>query len=224
VVLTGRTTIGNGNEFFPFACIGSRSEDLKYRPGSNPLVAIGDQNVFREHVTVNASTDDGGVTKIGNRNNFLSDSHVAHDCVISNDTIIGCGSKLAGHVTVQDFAIVNGMTGVIQFVRLGAHSYIGATNKVTRDIPPYMIAEGNPAVVRGVNVVGLERRGFDPDRVATLRKLLKTLQKMPVVTAHTLEGLDVGELNAHLDWDFVVNFIAETQLGVAAFRRAERLA
>jgi UDP-N-acetylglucosamine acyltransferase len=128
-------------------------------------------------------------------------------------------SKLAGHVTVQDFAIVNGMTGVIQFVHLGAHSFIGATNKVTRDIPPFMIAEGNPSVVRGVNVVGLERRGFQRDRISTIRRALKELEQISEIDPTTIQAITDDGLNKYGDWKTIRDFVAESRNGIARIAR-----
>lgn len=175
ISIVNLTTIGEDNEYFPFSCIGQRTEDKKYKKDSITKVNIGNGNVFREYCTVNSATEHGSVTYIGNNNTFLSYSHVGHDCIIGNNVLLGCGSKLAGHVQMEDFVTVNGMTGVIQFVRLGRHSFIGAVNKVTKDILPFMIAEGNPSVMRVVNIVGLKRRGFNSERIGQIKAIMHNL-------------------------------------------------
>lgn len=214
VSLVGNTTIGPSNEFFQYACIGSRSEDLKFKTGSIARVEIGGGNIFREHCTVNAATEHGATTKIGDGSVFLSDSHVGHDCIIGSNIVLGCGSKLAGHVEIEDYATVNGMTGVIQFVRLGRYSFIGATNKVTKDILPFMIAEGNPSEIRVVNTIGLERRGFAPERIRHIKNVIRQLVKTPSALQDILGSLarefpgdpDITELSA---------FVARSRTGIA---------
>lgn len=218
VVVCGNTTTGPGNEFFPFSCIGSRTEDKKYAGSPATYVDIGERNVFREHVTVNAATGDGGRTVIGSDNVFLSDSHVGHECIVGNDVVIGCGVKLAGHVEVEDFAIVNGMTGVIQFVRIGRHAFIGATNKVTKDILPFAIAEGNPSTIRGVNVVGLGRRGFTESRVREIRRILRALSRSSAPLAATLASLQ-AEFADSEDLARLAFFVADSKAGVAQISR-----
>jgi len=214
VSLVGSTIIGSGNEFFPFACIGGRTEDLKFRPGSVTHVKIGNGNVFREYCTVNAATDDGATTRIADDSTFLSDSHVGHDCNIGSHVVLGCGSKLAGHVRIDDYATVNGMTGIIQFVRLGKYSFIGATNKVTKDILPFMIAEGNPSVIRVVNTIGLERKGFDAQRIHRIKNAMRELFKLPA----SLQGAAQSLADANPDdpdLHEIAAFIAGSQTGIA---------
>ncbi len=214
VSLVGSTSIGSGNEFFPYACIGGRTEDMKFRRGSVTHVEIGNGNVFREYCTVNSATDDGATTRIADNSMFLSDSHVGHDCSIGSHIVLGCGSKLAGHVQIDDYATVNGMTGVIQFVRLGKYSYIGATNKVTKDILPFMIAEGNPSVIRVVNTIGLERKGFDAQRIRRIKSAMRDLFKSP----ESLQGAAQTLSDAHpddADLREIANFIAGSRTGIA---------
>ena len=148
VVMDGLTTIWARNEFFPFACIGLKTQDLKFSGGKTYL-EIGSDNVFREHVTVHTATGDGLVTRIGSHGNFLAYSHIAHDCVVGNHVIFSNNGTLAGHVVVEDFAIVGGLAAIHQFCRIGTMSIIGGCAKVVQDIPPYMMADGNPAEMRG---------------------------------------------------------------------------
>jgi len=214
VSLTGLTSIGSGNELFPYACIGGRTEDMKFLYGSVTYVEIGDNNVFREYCTVNSATDDGATTRIANNSTFLSDSHVGHDCRVGSHVVLGCGSKLAGHVQIDDYATINGMTGIIQFVRLGKYSFIGATNKVTKDILPFMIAEGNPSVLRVVNTIGLERKGFDAERIRRIKNAMRELFKSPAslqITAQALAEKNPG----NADLNEIARFIADSQTGIA---------
>lgn len=214
VSLMGSTVAGSGNEFFPYACIGGRTEDMKLKPGATAYVEIGDGNVFREYCTVNAATDDGATTRIADHNMFLSDSHVGHDCQIGNHIVLGCGSKLAGHVHIDDCATVNGMTGVIQFVRLGKYAFIGATNKVTKDILPFMIAEGNPSVIRIVNTIGLERKGFDAPRIRRIQSAMRQLSKSPASLQAAAQALHATHVD-DVDLREIAEFIAGSRTGIA---------
>ena len=214
VSLVGNTTIGPSNEFFQYACIGSRTEDMKFKAGSIARVEIGGGNIFREYCTVNAATEDGATTKIGDGSVFLSDSHVGHDCIIGSNIVLGCGSKLAGHVEIGDYATVNGMTGVIQFVRLGRYSFIGATNKVTKDILPFMIAEGNPSVIRVVNTIGLERKGFAPERIRHIKDVIRRLFKTPSALQDALGSL-ATEFPGDPDIIEISDFVARSRTGIA---------
>ncbi len=174
VSVSGPTTIGEGNRFFPFSSIGQRSQDLKYTVEPTHL-EIGDHNSFREFCTVNRGTAPGSKTSIGSHNNFLAYSHVAHDCTVGNHTIFSNNGTLAGHVIVEDHAVIGGLSGVHQFCRIGRHAILGGCTKIVQDVPPYMIADGNPAEIRGINQVGLERRGFTPEDVRSLREAYRLL-------------------------------------------------
>ena len=172
VVIDGHTTIGKDNIFFPFAAIGQLTQDLKYKNEPTYLI-IGDRNTFRENCTIHRSTQPDTPTTIGDDNLFLCYSHVAHDCVIGNHCIFSNNAALAGHVQVEDHVIVSGLSGVHQFCRVGAHSIIGGFTKVVKDVPPFTIADGNPAVIRGVNQIGLQRRGFANEDISFLRRAYK---------------------------------------------------
>lgn len=174
VVIDGHTTIGKDNLFFPFAAIGQLTQDLKYKSEPTYLI-IGDRNTFRENCTIHRSTSPDTPTTIGDDNLFLCYSHVAHDCIIGNHCIFSNNGSIAGHVTVEDHVIISGLSGVHQFCRVGAHSIIGGFTKVVQDIPPFTIADGNPAAVRAINQIGLQRRGFSPDDIAFLRRAYKRL-------------------------------------------------
>jgi len=174
VSVAGPTRIGDSNHFFPFSSIGQRSQDLKYKAEPTYL-EIGAHNSFREFCTVNRGTSPGSKTIIGDHNNFLAYSHVAHDCTVGNHVIFSNNGTLAGHVIVEDYAVIGGLSGVHQFCRIGQHAILGGCTKIVQDVPPFMIADGNPAEVRGINQVGLERRGFATEEIRSLREAYRLL-------------------------------------------------
>ncbi len=174
VILEGPSRIGSHNEFFPFAIVGGKTQDMKYL-GEPTHLEVGDHNVFRENCTVHRGTTAQIPTRIGSHNLFLAYCHVAHDCQVGNRVIMSNNASLAGHVTVGDHAILSGLCAVHQFCAIGCHSIIGGCAKVPQDVPPYMIVDGNPAVVRGVNLVGLQRRGFAESTIRDLKSAYKKL-------------------------------------------------
>lgn len=174
VVLHGYSEFGTDNEFFPFAAVGTKSQDLKYAGEPTSLI-VGDRNVFRENTTIHRGTVEDSPTRIGSDNLFLAYSHVAHDCIVGNHVILSNNGTLAGHVIVGDHAIISGLSAVHQFCRVGAHSITGGVAKIVQDIPPYTIVDGNPATVRGINLIGLQRRGFSEDDVRALKNFYKKI-------------------------------------------------
>ena len=177
VVLAGRTTLGRNNHIFPFASIGDIPQDRKYT-GDPTRTVIGDNNVIREFVSVNAGTaQDRGVTTIGNGNLLLAYSHVAHDCVVGDGTTFSNNAQLAGHVVVGDHAVLGGFVGVHQFCRIGAHAMVAAGSIVLQDVPPYVTAAGYPAKPHGTNSEGLRRRGFPAGDIAAIKRAYKTLYR-----------------------------------------------
>jgi len=212
VVIDGPTTIGRGNEFYPFAAIGHRSQDLKYA-GEPTSLKIGNGNVFREFCTVHRSTQQGGATRIGDHGNFLAYSHIAHDCLIGDHVIFSNNGTVAGHVEVQDYAVLSGFSGVHQFCRIGRHAMTGGWSKATQDVPPFFIADGNPAEARGVNAVGLERRGFEQGTIQEIKKAYRILYRSNLNRSQAIEQLEhefpgsaaVGEL---------VDFIRNSKRGI----------
>ena len=158
VVIAGNTTLGEENRVSPFAVLGGRTQDLKFKGGS-PGVKIGNKNTIREYVTVNAATNDGDYTVVGDQCLLMAYSHVAHCCRVGSQVIIANGVQIAGHVTIEDQATIEGMVGIVQFLRVGRMAFIGGLSKVSNDVPPFMIAHGDPIEVRGFNRVGMERRG-----------------------------------------------------------------
>jgi UDP-N-acetylglucosamine acyltransferase len=159
VVIDGHTTIGANNRIFPGAAIGLESQDLK-DDGSMSRVDIGDNNLIREYVTINRATTAGAVTLVGHNNMLMAYSHVAHNCVVENQVIIANSVALAGHVHVESGARISGLIGVHQFVHIGRLAMIGGLTRIDRDVPPYTLVNGNPAEVRGLNQIGLQRAGL----------------------------------------------------------------
>lgn len=175
-VIEGFTTIGRGCQIFSSAVIGSNPQDKKHRRDDKVILEIGENNIFREFVTANPGTiDGGGVTRIGNNNLFMACTHIAHDCTIGNDCVMANYVGLSGHVTVEDRAVIGGLTGIHQFARVGFMSIIGGCSKVNQDVPPYSMVDGNPAVLRGLNVVGLKRANMTSETRLAIRRAFKTL-------------------------------------------------
>ena len=192
VVVDGRTTIGKRNRIFPFASIGLASQDRKY--GGEPVTTtIGDENVIREYVSIHAGTaQDRGDTSVGDGNWFLAYTHVAHDCVIGNQTTWSNNAQVAGHVKVGDWAVLGAYAGVHQFCRVGEHAMLAAGAIVLQDVPPYTIVQGYPAVPKGTNNEGLRRRGYTPEQILAVRRAYKTLYR---------EGLSLDDARARLERD-----------------------
>ena len=214
VVLEGISRFGCGNEFFPFAVIGGKTQDLKYR-GEPTALEVGDFNVFRENTTVHRGTHEELPTRIGSRNLFLCYSHIAHDCQLGSHIILSNSVGLAGHITVEDHAIVSGMAAVHQFCRIGAHSLIGGVAKVVQDVPPFMIVDGNPASVRGLNLVGLQRRGFSEDDIRALKAAYRKLfLKKDGNLSQSISSLRAVHEGDHPLVAGLIRFVEETQRGV----------
>ena len=172
----GPTRIGSGNVFHGHAAIGGEPQDKKYR-GERVELVIGDDNMVREFVTLNRGTGDGGgITRVGHRNWLLAYCHIAHDCVVGNDCIFSNNATLAGHVHIGNQVILSGFVGVHQFCRIGDHAFIGMGALVNGDVPPFlMVAQDSYARPRGINTEGLKRRGFEPDRIAAIKRAYRAL-------------------------------------------------
>jgi UDP-N-acetylglucosamine acyltransferase len=191
VVITGRTEAGPGNRFFPHAVIGTEPQDLKFR-GEDTRLSIGEGNTFREHVTVNRGTDKGGgVTTIGSHNLFMACCHVAHDCFVGDNVVMANNVLLGGHIRIEDDAVLSGAAACHHFTTVGRSAFVGGLTRIVRDVPPYMIVEGNPARIRGVNVVKLERMGMEEDRIRALKDAYRLLWK----TGNSFEE-SLGELES----------------------------
>ncbi len=185
VVINGPTTIGADNVFFQFASIGDAPQDKKYR-GEPTRLEIGDRNVFRESCTVNrGTTHDEGVTRVGNDNLLMAYTHVAHDCQVGNQIVMANYAALSGHVSLGDWVIMGGYAGVHQFCKVGAHAFIANNAAVTRDVPPYLMAVGQPATPHSVNSEGLKRREFSAVQIRNIREAFRILyrRELPLETA-----------------------------------------
>ncbi len=176
VTVCGPTRIGSGNRFYACGSIGQRTQDLKYA-GEPTHLEIGNNNCFREFSTVHRGTAPGSVTRIGSGGNFLAYSHIAHDCVVGDNVIFSNNGTIAGHVEVHDHAVIGGLTAVHQFTRIGRHAITGGCSKIVQDVPPFMIADGNPALVRGINQVGMERSGFPPETIRQIREAYRIIYR-----------------------------------------------
>jgi UDP-N-acetylglucosamine acyltransferase len=177
VVIKGPTTIGEGNRIVQFASIGEDPQDKKYA-GEDTRLEIGNGNLIREYCTINRGTSqDEGVTRVGNDNWLMSYTHIAHDCQVGNSVIMSNNATLAGHVHVEDHAILSGFTAVHQFCRIGTHSFIGGLSGITKDVLPYMMVAGHPPEPRGVNQEGLKRRGFTPEQLRNLKEAYRILYR-----------------------------------------------
>jgi UDP-N-acetylglucosamine acyltransferase len=190
VVVSGRTTIGRDNRFFPFSAIGGAPQDKKYA-GEDTELVVGDGNTVREHCTFSLGTaQGGGLTRVGSDNWIMASVHVAHDCIVGDHTILANNVTLAGHVTLGDWVIIGGLSGVHQFCRVGAHAMVGGASAVLRDIPPYVICNGNPCAPHGINTEGLKRRGFDADTINLLRRAYKLVYRDGKTVAEAVTALD----------------------------------
>jgi len=176
-VIEGPTRIGAQNQIFQFASVGAAPQDKKYN-GEPTRLEVGDRNIIREFVTLNrGTTKDAGVTSIGDDNLFMAYSHVAHDCQIGNHCVLANLATLGGHVQLADWVIMAGLSAIHQFCKVGAHAFIANNAAVTRDVPPYVMAVGQPAVAHSVNAEGLKRRGFEREQIRNLRSAFRVLYR-----------------------------------------------
>lgn len=212
VVVDGCTTIGAQCNLFPFASIGTQTQDLKFK-GGRTCVEIGDRTTLREYVTVNSGTHDGEVTRVGADCHIMAYSHIAHACRVGNGVIMANGASLAGEVTVEDQAGIGGMTGVHQFVRIGRLCFIGGMSRIAKDCPPFMLIEGNPAEVRGVNAVGMERRGIGADAQRLIKHAHQILFRQDLSTRQAVDKIK-AELPAGPEIEHLLAFIAQSERGI----------
>ena len=213
VVIDGHTEIGDGNCFYPFASIGLRTQDLKWNGGS-AWTLIGNNNTFREYATIHSATNDGDSTVVGNDNNFLAYTHVAHDCQLGDHIIMSNVATLAGHVTVEDSAIIGGLAAVHQFCRIGSMSIIGGCSKVVQDIPPYMMADGNPAATRALNKEGLKRNKVTDETQARLKKAHRILFRENLTVSNAIEKART-EVPVSPELEHLLNFVQSSERGIA---------
>jgi UDP-N-acetylglucosamine acyltransferase len=194
-VLDGRTVIGERNRFYSGGQIGVLSQDLKHKPGLIGRTQIGNDNVFREHVTVSACTmasydDEHRITSIGDQGMFMAYSHVAHDCHVGTGVVMANCASLAGHVDVEDRAILGGLSGIHQDCVVGTMAFVGGLSRVARDVPPYMIVDGNPARCCGPNAVGLKRNGLDQAQRARIKQMYKIMFRSDLNTTQALHEIE----------------------------------
>jgi UDP-N-acetylglucosamine acyltransferase len=210
----GNTEMGSRCEVFPYACIGGKSQDLKFK-GGNPGLRIGDRNVFREYVTVHCATNDGDVTRVGSDNVLLAACHVAHDCVLGDHIVMSNGAVLAGHVVVEDRVVIGGYGGIHQFCRLGAFAMLSATAKLVHDLPPYFIADGTPAEVRAINRVGLERNGFTPQQLDRVKLIYRILYREGLNRSQALDKLAQNPQAESEEFQRMLKFAKVSERGLA---------
>lgn len=197
VVISGPIEIGSNNRIFTGAALGLDPQDLKYK-GAKTWVKIGDNNTFREFVTINRATEEGAETIIGNDNLLMAYVHVAHNCVIEDKVVIANSVSLAGHVHVESKAVIGGMLGVHQFVRIGTMAMLGGMSRIDRDVPPFMLVEGNPSRVRSLNAIALKRNNVTSEEIALLKKAFKTLYRSGLTLQEALTQLDLLPQNQYL--------------------------
>jgi UDP-N-acetylglucosamine acyltransferase len=213
VLIEGWTTIGARNHIFPFSSIGTPPQDIGYRNEETYLI-IGDDNVIRECTTIHrATTKENRKTVIGNNNFLLAYSHVAHDCELGNHILMANSVALGGHITIGDYAILGGIVAVHQFARIGSYAIVGGQSAVTMDIPPYVSAAGNRAQLYGLNLVGLKRRGFSEQAIATLKKAYKIIFRSGLTQEEALQKV-AEELTASPEAMHLVEFIKSSKRGV----------
>jgi UDP-N-acetylglucosamine acyltransferase len=211
VILDGRTTIGSGNKFFKGATIGCKSPNSKHKAEDGCLV-IGNHNIFRENVIVCYGMD-GEATRIGNDNLFIANSLVEYNCRIENHTVINFCVTLADHVVVEDRAIISGLSEALSFVRIGELAMVGFLSKISKDVPPYMLMDGNPAAPAGINVVGLRRNGIDAGGREQLKKAYRILYRTDLPLSAALERMK-QELTESAEIDHLIRFLSHTRLGI----------
>ena len=212
VVVASGTRIGERNRFFSFGSIGQVTQDLKYA-GEPTGLEIGDGNTFREFVTIHRGTAPGSVTRVGNGGNFLAYSHIAHDCRVGDGVIFSNNGTLAGHVEVGDHAIIGGLTAVHQFCRIGRHALTGGCSKIVQDVPPYMIADGNPASVRSFNKVGLERHGFGEAAVRQIKDAYRLIYRSKLNLQQAVEQIR-ADLPESPEIEHLVEFVTHSPRGI----------
>jgi len=214
-VIEGYTTFGKNCQVFSSAVIGSRPQDKKHNKKDKVTLTIGDNNIFREYVTVNPGTvEGGGKTTIGDNNLFMACSHVAHDCHIGSDCVLANYVGLSGHVTIEDRAIIGGLSGVHQFARVGFLSIIGGCSKVNQDVPPYSLVDGNPATLRGLNIIGIKRANIPSQSALSLRRAFKILFNSGLARSNAVAQVE-KQLNGVPEIKRLIEFIQTSKRGIS---------
>ncbi len=213
VLIEGWTKIGKNNQVFHGASIGLVPQDMKFQ-GEKSYLFIGDNNIIRENVTIHRGTEEGGgETWIGNDNLIMAYCHVAHDCQLGSHIIMSNASNLAGHVVIEDYAVITGLTGIHQFVRIGKMAMVGAHSKVVKDVPPYILVDGHPARVNGINVVGLRRNGVNPKLRAEIKKAYRILYRSNLNVSQAIEKMD-QVLDTSKEIEHFLRFLRNAQRGI----------
>jgi UDP-N-acetylglucosamine acyltransferase len=214
VTIYGFTEIGQDNNIFSAAVIGSPSQDLKYK-GEDSRLYIGSNNTIREFVTINPGTHQGNSTHIGDNNLFMAYSHIAHDCQVGNRCIFANNATLAGHVQVEDEVVIGGLSAVHQFVRIGTLAIIGGCSKVVQDVVPYSTCDGHPAKVYGINYVGLKRANASREAMHQLKTAIKILFHSGLSSSHAIEEIKKEFVNLSSELSHLIDFLNKSQRGVS---------
>lgn len=211
-VIEGNTVIGKSCEIFTGAVLGSRPQDLKFK-GEKVFLEIGDNNIIREYCTLNPGTQESGKTIIGDNNLLMAYSHIAHDCKVGNGCVLANNSTLAGHVNIEDKAVIGGIVAIHQFVRIGMLSIIGGCSKVVQDIPPFSTCDGHPARVYGLNLIGLRRKGISGDSIKQIGRAFKIFFNSGLSVKHALQRVE-KELEKTEEIIYLVNFVKSSERGL----------
>ena len=217
-VIAGHTTLGCDNRVAAFVSLGAPPQDKKYA-GEPTRLVVGDRNTIREFCTLNTGTaQDAGVTTVGNDNWIMAYVHIAHDCVVGDHTVLANNATLAGHVQVGDHAIIGGLTGIHQFTHVGAHVMAGFASHISQDVPPFMMVDGNPLAVRGLNLEGLRRRGFSPARITAIKQMHRLLYRQGLTleaARSAIAALPAQHPEAADDIALLLAFVAASTRGIA---------
>jgi UDP-N-acetylglucosamine acyltransferase len=211
-LIEGWTHIGRENRIFHCVVIGSEPQDFKYG-GEKALVRIGDRNSIREFATIHRATGEGNETVVGDENYIMAYAHVAHNCKVGSHTVLSNGVNMAGHVIIEDYAVVSGLSVIHQFVRIGAYSYTGGGSRVAMDIVPYIKVAGNPPVVNGLNSVGLQRNGFSAETIAVLKKAYRLLFRSELNVAQAIEQIK-QDLPPIDEVKYLIDFVESSERGI----------
>ncbi|HBR29603.1 MAG TPA: acyl-[acyl-carrier-protein]--UDP-N-acetylglucosamine O-acyltransferase [Firmicutes bacterium] len=213
VVIDGWTKLGTNNKVYHGASVGVEPQDLKFK-GEKSFLFIGDDNTIRENVTISRGTEGGGgETRIGNHNLFMAYSHVAHDCQVGNNIVLANCSALAGHVTVEDRVTIGGLSGIHQFTKIGKMSMLGACTKIVKDVPPFIIVDGNPARVAGINIVGLRRNDILPETRDEIKRAYRILYRSNLSIEQAIEKME-HELQGTAEIDHFIRFLRSAERGI----------
>jgi len=213
VVIKSHTRLGKNNRIFQFASVGEDPSDKKYH-GEVSWLEMGDNNIVREGATLHRGTESGGgITRIGSDNLFMPYTHVAHDCILGNHIIFSNNAAVSGHVIVEDWAILSGYAGVYQFLRIGAHSFVGGLTHINMDVPAYVVVKGTPAQPKGINITGLERRGFSKDSIRAIRQAYKIIYRQGLNIDEALKQLE-PLVKEHSELQLLIDSIKASQKGI----------